>query len=186
MVAIPNNIYIHNNSYFKKYNKIFTSFSSVFDYREALKIMRQNDDAPWSNVDSYAEYLGSQSPYQVGSLVCARKGLFFPKLPVFQSKIEALASRFCYEFGLSHRLAELTTYLSGRDYVTTDKNLVALFNQFNDWCAEEPSAVHPVGVILGKSRNISPHSGRELYRVSFAETIYEEVHPIQLEILNEV
>ena len=63
---------------------------------------------------------------------------------------------------------------------------MSIVHQFSNWCENIPEAVHPVGVILGRARNVSPHSGRELYRVSFAETIYEEVHPIQLEVINEV
>lgn len=186
IVVVPHNIFINNNSYFKKYNKILSSFSSVFEYREALKIMKRNDDRSWESVDEFAEHIRAESPFRPGTLVKPRRGLFFPRLAVFQEKIDNLVTQFCSENNLNSRSKELKTYLSGRDYITTDERLMSLFNQFNEWCEQEPTAAHPVGIILGRARDISPHSGRELYRVSFAETIYEDIHPIQMEVLNEI
>ena len=45
---------------------------------------------------------------------------------------------------------------------------------------------HPCGIILGPSLVNGDYSGREFYRVRFAHTTYERVHPIQMEIINEV
>lgn len=45
---------------------------------------------------------------------------------------------------------------------------------------------HPVGIILGKVLSNSDYLGRELYRVRFGATTYEKIHPVQLEIINEV
>jgi hypothetical protein len=44
---------------------------------------------------------------------------------------------------------------------------------------------HPCGIILGNSF-IDNYLGRELYRVRFGETTYEKIHPVQMEIINEV
>jgi hypothetical protein len=44
---------------------------------------------------------------------------------------------------------------------------------------------HPYGIILGDSF-VEDYAGREFYRVRFGNTTYERVHPIQLEIINEV
>tara|TARA_B100000424_G_scaffold248583_1_gene221831 strand:- start:283 stop:984 length:702 start_codon:yes stop_codon:yes gene_type:complete len=44
---------------------------------------------------------------------------------------------------------------------------------------------HPCGIILGPSF-ADPYLGREFYRVRFGETTYERVHPVQMEIINEV
>jgi hypothetical protein len=44
---------------------------------------------------------------------------------------------------------------------------------------------HPYGIILGRTP-LNDHMGREFYRVRFAGTTYERVHPVQLEIVNEV
>ena len=186
MLVLPNNIYINNNSFFRKYNRIFSSFASVFDYREAVKIMWRNSSDSHTSLNEYVEFLAAESPFKPGTLVQARKGLFFPKLDVFQKKINDLSQVYCEQNFLNHRHSELVTYLSGRDYITRDESLQELFEGFQSWCNNNSKAAHPVGVVLGRSRDVSPHSGRELYRVSFAETIYEEVHPIQLEIINEV
>jgi hypothetical protein len=48
------------------------------------------------------------------------------------------------------------------------------------------SAEHPCGIILSRSFENNDYSGREFYRVKFGGTTYERVHPVQMEILNEV
>ena len=188
IVAIPHNIYINNNSFFRKYNRIFSSFASVFDYRDAVKIMKRNDDGHWNDLEDYMDYLRCETAFRPGALVRARKGMFFPNLTKLQDTMKVLTEEFCTSQGLLKHSDRLNDYLAGRphSYASSDKELMGVVCQFNDWCQDKPQAAHPVGVVLGRARNVSPHSGRELYRVSFAETIYEEVHPIQLEVINEV
>ena len=48
------------------------------------------------------------------------------------------------------------------------------------------SQEHPCGIILGPSRNDNEYVSREFYRVRFGGTTYEKVHPVQMEIINEV
>ena len=188
VLAIPHNIYINNNSFFRKYNKIFSSFASVFDYRDAVKIMKRNDDGHWNDLEDYMDYLRCETPFRPGTLVKARKGMFFPNLKKLQNTMKELTQEFCISQGLLKHSDRLNDYLAGRphSYTSDDKELMKVVCRFNEWCQDKPQAAHPVGVVLGRARNVSPHSGRELYRVSFAETIYEEVHPIQLEVINEV
>ena len=185
-LVIPGNIYINNNSFFRKYEKVFSSFASVFACRECLKIMRRNDGYEWKSLDEFIEYIKSYTPFRPGTLVAPRLGFFIPRISKLQEKVAELSGKFCQEKSMSNRKQELISYLSGRDYITTDKSLLKLFNDFNEWCRGESSAIHPVGVVIGQTRNVSPHSGRELYRVSFAETTYERIHPVQMEIVNEV
>lgn len=45
---------------------------------------------------------------------------------------------------------------------------------------------HPCGIILGRSPNKNEYVTREFYRVRFGNTTYERVHPVQMEIINEV
>lgn len=45
---------------------------------------------------------------------------------------------------------------------------------------------HPCGIILGESFLENKHINREFYRVRFGDITYEKVHPIQMEIINEV
>jgi|TARA_R110000803_G_scaffold194928_1_gene258098 hypothetical protein len=186
VLVIPGNIFINNNSFFRNYSKVFSSFPSVFNCRECLKIMRRSDEYDWGSLDEFAEYIASYTPFRPGTLVQPRLGLFIPKIDKLEEKMSELSGLYCDASALNSKRGDLISYLSGRDYITTDKALLDLFHGFRDWCEEEPLAKHPVGIVLGRSRNISPHSGKELYRVSFAETIYEQVHPIQLEVLNEV
>tara|TARA_B100000029_G_scaffold331481_1_gene323748 strand:- start:427 stop:1161 length:735 start_codon:yes stop_codon:yes gene_type:complete len=44
---------------------------------------------------------------------------------------------------------------------------------------------HPYGIILGRSLG-GDYTGREFYRVKFGTTTYEKIHPVQMEIINEV
>lgn len=188
VLALPSNIFINNNSFFRKYNKVISSFSSVFEYREAVKIMRNNTAQRHHSLEDYVGFLASQSPFQPGALVSPRRGLFFPKVDKFKQKMDELALVYCSEKGITKHSQELANYLTGpvRAHTPPAEDLVSIFTDFNEWSTTHHDAIHPVGVVLGRARNVSPHSGRELYRVSFGDTIYEEIHPIQLEIINEV
>jgi hypothetical protein len=188
VLAIPHNVYVNNNSFFRKYNRIFTAFASVFDYRDAVKVMRRNDDNRWKDLDDFVDYLRCETPFRPGTLVNARNGMFFPRLDKLQETMGVLTEEFCESRGFLGQRDRLNEYVAGRNpaHLGSDDDLRKVFQEFHEWCKDEPAATHPVGVILGRSRNVSPHSGRELYRVSFAETIYEEVNPVQLEVINEV
>ena len=59
---------------------------------------------------------------------------------------------------------------------------------FPERSARQPESLdseHPFGIILGRSL-IPDHLGREFYRVRFGSTTYERVHPVEMEIANEV
>jgi len=45
---------------------------------------------------------------------------------------------------------------------------------------------YPYGIIIAPSQENSDYSGREFYRVRFGQTTYERVHPVEMEIVNEV
>ena len=45
---------------------------------------------------------------------------------------------------------------------------------------------HPYGLLLGPSLHNNSETGRDFYRVRFGGTTYERVHPVQMEIINEV
>lgn len=45
---------------------------------------------------------------------------------------------------------------------------------------------HPYGIILGPCLENSREMGRQFYRVRFGGTTYERVHPVEMEIINEV
>ncbi len=51
----------------------------------------------------------------------------------------------------------------------------------------DEAAEHPCGIILGPSlRMKNAYMGKEFYRVRFGDTTYEKVHPVQMEIVNEI
>ena len=45
---------------------------------------------------------------------------------------------------------------------------------------------HPCGIILGSRFVENDLMGQEFYRVRFGDTTYERIHPVQMEIINEV
>lgn len=45
---------------------------------------------------------------------------------------------------------------------------------------------HPCGIVLGRSLPVDSFAGKEFYRVRFGDTTYERIHPVQMEIINEV
>jgi hypothetical protein len=45
---------------------------------------------------------------------------------------------------------------------------------------------HPCGIILGPSVSENKYVSKEFYRVRFGDTTYEKIHPVQMEIINEV
>ena len=49
----------------------------------------------------------------------------------------------------------------------------------------DKNVTHPIGIILGRAF-ADDYMGREFYRVRFGGTTYEKMHPVQLEIVNEV
>jgi len=59
-------------------------------------------------------------------------------------------------------------------------------NQPNLVTRPDPCSPHPCGIILGKSFHNDGEYGRAFYRVRFGDTTYERVHPVELEIINEV
>lgn len=56
----------------------------------------------------------------------------------------------------------------------------------NDRNLPSDDSEHPCGIILGRSFNNDGYYGREFYRVRFSHMTYENLHPVQLEIINEV
>ena len=45
---------------------------------------------------------------------------------------------------------------------------------------------HPCGIVLGPSVVENEYVPKEFYRVRFGNTTYERVHPVQMEVINEV
>ena len=135
MLCIPSKTYVNNNRYFRTTEKTFLPFSTVFSYRNAIRLISH---ANGLSTSEQSLRLQQDSPYKPGTLVYPRLGYFFPG------------------------------------------NHPAKYENTN---IKKES--HPCGLILGPSL-LDDQLGREFYRVRFGETTYEKVHPVQMEIINEV
>jgi len=140
ILCIPESVYINNNRFFRSPEKTFTSFSSVFSYSNALRMMSGGTELARVNLE---DKIKEDSPYKPGTLVAPRLGYFHP----------------------------------------SPQSPYQTFGPPIDAAIETE---HPCGIILGPSSVNGEYSGREFYRVRFGHTTYERVHPIQLEIINEV
>ena len=132
ILCIPAKIFVSSSPYFRNPAKTFLPFSSVFSYKNALRMLEKSHE---KGLRPLAEALQHDNPYKSGTLVRARCGYFYP--------------------------------------------------EHSEGPAVDYSAFHPYGIIIGPSFENSD-VGREFYRVRFAGTTYERVHPVQLEIVNEV
>lgn len=132
VLCLPSKVFVNNNRYFRSNHKIFIPFSSVFGYKNSLKMMQCNQELGRRDFQKLIE---EDNPFKPGTLVAPRQGYFYPaSLPP--------------------------------DDAQKDDH-------------------HPCGIILGRALR-EDYMGREFYRVRFAHTTYERVHPIQMEIINEV
>jgi hypothetical protein len=134
ILCLPAKTFVAHNRFFQKKEKTFIPFSTVFSYKNSLRIMRQKSGL---SAPDFLNHIADQSPYKPGALVLPRVGYFYPH------------------------------YGEGKEHNT-------------------PAAQYPCGIILGKSFENVQDNGREFYRVRFGGTTYERVHPVQMEIINEV
>ena len=146
----------------------------------------KNDKQKWSSFEEFENMIFENSPYKTGSLVSPRMGYFMPNREKLSSQMDVLVSSYCSENNCHNKRYELTDILSHRDKFLRQDNNFQLISSFFKWCETYPAATHPYGIILGRSRDTSHYAGRELYRVNFGGTIYEKVHPVQMEVVNEV
>ena len=78
ILSVPDQVCVTNSRYFWSQEKTFLPFSTVFSYRNALKIMAKADNC---DVVSLKERLKNDSPYKPGRLVIPRIGYFYPRVP---------------------------------------------------------------------------------------------------------
>jgi len=129
MLCLPSKTYVGNNKFFRRKDRMFNPFSTVFEYNNTLTMMQANGNYTLAQFRSLIE---ADNPHRPGTLVAPRVGYFYPRTE-----------------------------------------------------ATVPSGHHPCGIILGRGL-FDSYLGKEFYRVQFGDTIYEQVHPVQMEIINEV
>lgn len=133
MLCVPSKCFVDNNRYLRTKDRVFRSFSSVFDYEKSVAAMARHASLPR---EEFQHLLNQDTPFQPGTLVAPRLGYFYP-------------------------LTE------GTDPLPREQT-------------------HPCGLVLGRAFLGSEYFGREFYRVRFGGTTYERVHPVELEIINEI
>tara|TARA_R100001509_G_scaffold160277_1_gene127834 strand:- start:1184 stop:1897 length:714 start_codon:yes stop_codon:yes gene_type:complete len=136
MMCLPSQICIGYNRYFSSKLKTFLPFSTVFGYKNCIRMMARNGDF---NREELLRAIEEDCPYRPGTLISPRQGYFYP-----------------------------------------DTNLAKLNQQ------EKLKQEHPCGIILGRSLVENSYVSSEFYRVRFGNTTYERIHPVQMEIINEV
>lgn len=77
MLALPSQICVNNNRFFRAKKKIFFPFSTVFSYLQTLRMMARNSD---HDLDTFIDLIEKDSPYQPGTLVKPREGYFHPDI----------------------------------------------------------------------------------------------------------
>jgi hypothetical protein len=184
VLCLPSSIYIHNNAFMRNYDKIFSSFSSIFRYEKSLRLMLKS--SPHSCLEDLVEQTASDSPYKVGSLVNARIGYFMPDREKLTTQMHDVAKEFCRAHFCTDRFDELVRVLTHYHQLSITPETTALVTEFFLWYESTSEGEHPYGIILGRARESSGYAGRELYRVNFGGTIYEKVHPVQMEVVSEI
>jgi len=133
------------------------------------------------------------------NMLCVPSNIFINNNQYFRTKdktFSAFSSVFSYKNCVS-------SMAKSGGYTTADFNeLISEHNPFKPGALVSPRVgyffpdlkpgmeevledEHPYGIILGPSF-LDDFIGREFYRARFGSTTYERVHPIQLEIINEV
>ena len=182
VLCIPSTIYINNNSFMRNYDKIFSAFSSVFRYEKALKLMLRNSS--YSSLDELVSRVEADNPYKPGSLVSAKMGYFMPHRDRLTEKMHELAQKYCEQRFCSDKYSDLIKLLTHYHHLPSNENSTELISDFFEWSKADTDSDHPYGIILGDTRETSGYAGRELYRVNFGGTIYEKVHPVQMEVVS--
>ena len=185
VLCLPSAVYINNNAFMRNYDKIFSAFASVFCYEKAVRIMFRNDTTH-NNLEEFEEMLRAHRPYKAGTLVAPRFGYFMPNRSTLSDTLQEVCRTYCAANYCHEKYGDLVRILSRSHGRPTPAEYKHLLDGFFEWSKTAPSAFHPYGVILGDARNTSGYSGRELYRVNFGGTIYENVHPVQVEVVSEV
>ena len=86
ILCLPNQVCVSNNRYFRSRSKTFHSFSSVFSYRPAIKMMAKNAQL---DINEFREQLIADNPYKPGTLVIPRQGYFYPDESALKNKTQS-------------------------------------------------------------------------------------------------
>ena len=86
ILCIPNQACVANNRYFRSHHKTFHPFSSVFSYKNAIRMMAKTSGCE-KNV--FLDKIEKDSPYKPGTLIVPRLGYFYPEEGTFPESLSA-------------------------------------------------------------------------------------------------
>ena len=116
----------------------------------------------------------------------AKDRTFFPFSSVFSYRKALRMMSDCQHQGYEELLGQLDADSPFVPGTLVRPRLGYFYPLQSPSCLPDPNATHPCGIILGKALLGDDFVGREFYRVRFGDTTYEKVHPVQMEIINEV
>lgn len=75
ILCVPSKIYVNNNKYFRRKDRVFFPFSTVFGYKNTNRMMAAEAGVSSKQME---DKILTDSPYKPGALVAPRLGYFYP------------------------------------------------------------------------------------------------------------
>jgi hypothetical protein len=181
--------YINPNHHFfmLSHRLAFSCFGNPFVARRCLKMMYRNSDGVESEKD-FIQRVQAESPIKIGSLVEVRMGLFAPDFKYRKNLLITMAEKYCdnFEYEEMHpKRTKLLKFLKGSSsFHGISETHEPDYVEFINWCRESSECHFPLGLVLRKDpvpKNLMSN-GRVSYTVKFGDLVYEDIHPVQMEV----
>ena len=155
---------------------------------------------PWRHVSFTVDQGQKRFCVAENQMLCIPSKCFIDNNRYLRSKktlFRSFSSVFDYDNSLSAlaRTAGLTrdqlTHILEQDNPLKAGTLVAprlgyFYPKPAETVTPQRTAAHPCGLVVGHALTQSEYFERAFYRVRFGGTTYERIHPVELEIINEV
>lgn len=186
VLCLPAKVFINNSRFLRDKQKLFRGFCSVFGYENTVQMMLKGPQAARYDYEDFLEILAADNPYTPGTLVAPRRGYFYPSAVILPEALEGIFQRYENVQPLGNQGRKIIQDITYHHRVPRNTKHLAMAQKLIDWVRTDAESQHPYGIVLGPSFENNKHTGREFYRVRFGETTYERVHPVEMEIINEV
>ncbi len=182
--------YINPNHHFfmLSHRLAFSCFGNPFGANRCLSLMYQTSETGETESD-FIRRVQDDAQIKVGSLVEVRMGLFAPDFKYRKNLLITMAEKYCdkleYE-ELHPRRVKLLKFLKGSSsFHGISENQEPAYVEFVNWCRDSKDCIFPLGLVLRKDP-VPSHflsNGQESYTVKFGDLVYEDIHPVQLEVV---
>jgi hypothetical protein len=178
-----------NHQFFMLSHRLaFSCFGNPFVAERCLDIMYENKDSDETKED-FLSRVAADADVKVGSLVEVRMGLFAPDFKYRKTLLATMAEKYCRNQQLDERHPSRTNLFKSLKGASAfhgiTENQEPAYVEFINWCRESTECDFPLGLVLRKdtvSQNFFSN-GKETFAVKFGDLVYEEIHPIQLEVV---